>query len=262
MALLDGKVALVSGAGPGLGRDIALACGRQGATVAVGARTEANVEAIAAEIEGLGAKATALRLDICDADSCRSAVERVVETFGRLDVLVNNAFHAGDRTRFADADLDAWRRTMDVNLFGTLQLTQACVAPMAEQGDGRVVMVNSMSAVRMRPRFGAYTASKAALAAATKILAVELGTQGIRVNGVHPGYIWGESVAMYFEHLARQKGITPDEQYAEVASETALGYLPPSSEIAEAVVFFASDMSKPITGQALGVNAGHWLQGF
>ncbi|HEX2562723.1 MAG TPA: SDR family oxidoreductase, partial [Acidimicrobiales bacterium] len=69
-------------------------------------------------------------------------------------------------------------------------------------------------------------------------------------------------VAVYFEHLARQKGITPDEQYAEVASETALGYLPPSSEIAEAVVFFASDMSKPITGQALGVNAGHWLQGF
>jgi NAD(P)-dependent dehydrogenase (short-subunit alcohol dehydrogenase family) len=119
-----------------------------------------------------------------------------------------------------------------------------------------------MSAVRMRPRFGAYTASKAALAAATKILAVELGAQGIRVNGIHPGYIWGESVAMYFEHLARQKGITADEQYAEVASETALGYLPPSSEIAEAVVFFASDMSRPITGQALGVNAGHWLQGF
>jgi NAD(P)-dependent dehydrogenase (short-subunit alcohol dehydrogenase family) len=262
MALLDGKVALVSGAGPGLGRDIALACGRQGATVAVAARTEARVEVIAAEIEGLGAKALALRLDVCDADSCRGTVERVVDTFGRLDILVNNAFHAGDRTRFADADLDDWRRTMDVNLFGTLQLTQACVAPMAGQGDGRVVMVNSMSAVRMRPRFGAYTASKAALAAATKILAVELGAQGIRVNGVHPGYIWGDSVATYFEHLARQKGITPDEQYAEVASETALGYLPPSSEIAEAVVFFASDMSRPITGQALGVNAGHWFQGF
>ena len=262
MALLDGKVALVSGAGPGLGRDIALACGRQGATVAVGARTEARVEEIATEIEGQGAKALALRLDVCDADSCRRAVERVVETFGRLDVLVNNAFHAGDRTRFVDADLDDWRRTMDVNLFGTLQLTQACVGPMADQVDGRVVMVNSMSAVRMRPRFGAYTASKAALAAATKILAVELGTQGIRVNGVHPGYIWGESVAAYFEHLARQKGITPDEQYAEVASETALGYLPSSSEIADAVVFFASDMSKPITGQALGVNAGHWFQGF
>jgi NAD(P)-dependent dehydrogenase (short-subunit alcohol dehydrogenase family) len=262
MALLDGKVALVSGAGPGLGRDIALACARHGAIVAVGARTEDNVEAIAAEIGGLGAKALAFPLDICDADSCRGAVERVVATFGGLDVLVNNAFHAGDRTHFVDADLDDWRRTMDVNLFGTLQLTQACVAPMAERGDGRVVMVNSMSAVRMRPRFGAYTASKAALAAATKILAVELGARGIRVNGIHPGYIWGDSVELYFEHLARRKGITPEEQYSEVASETALGYLPPPSEIAEAVVFFASDMSKPITGQALGVNAGHWFQGF
>ena len=87
MALLDGKVALVSGAGPGLGRDIALACGRQGATVVVAARTEARVEAIAAELEGFGAKALALRLDVCDPDSCRAAVERVVETFGRLEVL-------------------------------------------------------------------------------------------------------------------------------------------------------------------------------
>ncbi|HEX2565102.1 MAG TPA: SDR family NAD(P)-dependent oxidoreductase, partial [Acidimicrobiales bacterium] len=89
MALLDGKVALVSGVGPGLGRDIALACGRQGATVAVAARTGARIDAIAAEIEGLGAKALALRLDVCDADSCRGTVEQVVDTFGRLDVLVN-----------------------------------------------------------------------------------------------------------------------------------------------------------------------------
>jgi NAD(P)-dependent dehydrogenase (short-subunit alcohol dehydrogenase family) len=84
----------------------------------------------------------------------------------------------------------------------------------------------------------------------------------VRVNGVHPGYIWGDSVEAYFEHLARRKGISPEEQYREVASETALGYLPPSAEIAEAVVFLASDMSKPITGQALGVNAGQWFQGF
>ncbi|HET6950295.1 MAG TPA: SDR family oxidoreductase, partial [Acidimicrobiales bacterium] len=181
---------------------------------------------------------------------------------GRLDVLVNNAFDDGDHRRFLDADLDRWRHTMDVNLFGTLQLTQAAVRPMVDQGDGRIVMINTMSSVRIRPNFGAYTASKAALAATTKILAAELGEHGVRVNGVHPGYIWGDSVAMYFDHLAGKKGITPDEQYAEVASETALRYLPPSSEIAEAVVFFASDMSKPVTGQALGVNAGHWFQGF
>ena len=262
MALLEGKVALVSGAGPGLGRDVALACGREGATVVVAARTEDKVQALAAEVEAAGAPALGLRLDITDAGQCRAVVERVVDAYGRLDVLVNNAFDDGDRTPFLEADLDRWRRTMDVNLFGTLQLTQACAPQMVAQGDGRIVMVNSMSAVRIRPGWGAYTASKAALAAVTKVLAAELGEHGVRVNGVHPGYIWGDSVETYFEYLAKKKGITAEEQYREVASETALGYLPHSSEIAEAVVFFASDMSKPITGQALGVNAGQWFQGF
>jgi NAD(P)-dependent dehydrogenase (short-subunit alcohol dehydrogenase family) len=263
VALLDGKVAPVSGAGPGLGRDVALACGREGATVVVAARTEEKVQALAAEVAAAtGAATLGLRLDITDAEACRATVGRVVADHGRLDVLVNNAFDDGDRTPFLDADLGSWRRTMDVNLFGTLQLTQACAPQMVAQGDGRIVMVNSMSAVRIRPGWGAYTSSKAALAAVTKILAAELGEHGVRVNGVHPGYIWGDSVETYFSYLARKKGITPDEQYREVASETALGYLPHSSEIAEAVVFFASDMSKPITGQALGVNAGQWFQGF
>jgi NAD(P)-dependent dehydrogenase (short-subunit alcohol dehydrogenase family) len=262
VALLDGKVTLVSGAGPGLGRDVALACGREGATVVVAARTEDKVQALAAEVEAAGAPARALRLDITDAGQCRAVVERIVEAYGRLDVLVNNAFDDGDRTPFLEADLDRWRRTTEVNLFGTLQLTQACAPQMVAQGDGRIVMVNSMSAVRIRPGWGAYTASKAGLAAVTKVLAAELGEHGVRVNGVHPGYIWGDSVETYFEYLAKKKGITAEEQYREVASETALGYLPHSSEIAEAVVFFASDMSKPITGQALGVNAGQWFQGF
>jgi NAD(P)-dependent dehydrogenase (short-subunit alcohol dehydrogenase family) len=262
VALLDGKVTLVSGAGPGLGRDVALACGREGATVVVAARTEDKVQALAAEVQAAGAPALGLCLDITDAAQCREGVERIVEAYGRLDVLVNNAFDDGDRTPFLEADLDRWRHTTEVNLFGTLQLTQVCAPQMVAQGDGRIVMVNSMSAVRIRPGWGAYTASKAGLAAVTKVLAAELGEHGVRVNGVHPGYIWGDSVEAYFDHLAKKKGITAEEQYREVASETALGYLPHSSEIAEAVVFFASDMSKPITGQALGVNAGQWFQGF
>jgi len=262
VGLLEGKVALVSGAGPGMGRDISLAFAREGATVVVGARTEDRVRDLAAEIEGQGAKALAVRLDVTDRGSCAAAVAAAVDTFGTLDVLVNNAFHDGGRRTFLESDIDRWRKAMDVNYFGTLQLTQAAAAPMIAQGDGRVVMINSMSAVRIRPGFGAYTGSKAALAAVTKILAAELGEHGVRVNGVHPGYIWGDSVEQWFAYLAAEKGISPEEQYRSVADETALGYLPPSREIAEAVVFFASDMSKPITGQALGINAGQWFQGF
>ena len=134
---------------------------------------------------------------------------------------------------------------------------------LRDQGDGgRIVMVNSMSAVRAQDRFGAYMASKAALAAATKSLAKELGRFGIRVNGVHPGYIWGDSVEQYFRYQADRRGITFEERYAETAAETSLGYLPHSSEIAGAVLFLASDLAKPITGQALHVNAGHWFEGF
>ncbi len=261
--LVHGKVALVSGIGPGMGRDISLLLAEHGADVALGARTIEKCEAVGEEVEKLGRQALPLRLDITDAASCEEAVATTVERFGRIDILVNNAFHDGDFARFIDADFDSWRTTMDVNLWGTLRLSQVVAKQMEAQGDGgRIVMTNSMSAVRIQERFGAYTASKAALAAATKTLAKELGRFGIRVNGVHPGYIWGDSVEQYFRYQADKRGITFEERYQEVAKETALGYLPHSAEIAGAVLFLASDLAKPITGQALHVNAGHWFEGF
>jgi NAD(P)-dependent dehydrogenase (short-subunit alcohol dehydrogenase family) len=257
--LVEGKVALVSGIGPGMGRDIALLLAEHGADVALGARRPEHRDAVAKEVADLGRQALSLALDVTDPESCDAAVAATVERFGRIDVLVNNAFHDGDFRRFADADLESWRRTMDVNLWGTLQLTQKVVPHMPD--GGRVVMTNSMSVVRIQERFGAYTASKAALAAATKTLAKELGRSGIRVNGVHPGYVWGPSVEAYFRHQAERRGITFEQRYAEVASETALGYLPHSSEIAGTVLFLASDLAKPITGQAIHVNGGHWFEG-
>lgn len=257
--LLEGRAAIVSGVGPGLGRDVALALAGQGADVVLGARSVERVEAVAAEVEALGRRAVAARLDITEPESCDAAAAACVDAFGRLDVLVNNAFHDGDFARFEEADLDSWRRTMEVNLWGTLRMTQAAVPAMREAGDGRVVMVNTMSVRRIQPRFGAYAASKGALETATKTLALELGRHGIRVNGIHPGYIWGDSVEAYFAHLAERRGTTPDEVYREVADETCLKYLPTSEEIAGSVLFFASDLSRPVTGQSLGVNAGHWL---
>jgi NAD(P)-dependent dehydrogenase (short-subunit alcohol dehydrogenase family) len=257
--LVDGKVALVSGIGPGMGRDIALQLAEHGADVALGARRPEHREAVAKEVTDLGRQALPLQLDVTDRASCAAAVDAVVDRFGRIDVLVNNAFHDGDFTRFADADLDSWKRTMDVNLWGTLQLSQLVVPHMPD--GGRIVNINSMSAVRVQERFGAYSASKAALAAATKTMAKELGRAGIRVNAVHPGYIWGESVEAYFRHQAERRGITFEERYDEVASETALRYLPHSSEIAGTVVFLCSDLARPVTGQAIHVNAGHWFEG-
>jgi NAD(P)-dependent dehydrogenase (short-subunit alcohol dehydrogenase family) len=259
MGMLDGKVAVVSGLGPGMGRDISLALAREGADIVMAARQERRMEKCAPEIEALGRRVLPVVCDITSADDCAALAERVRSEIGRLDILVNNAFADGDHQTFEDSSIDAWRATMDVNFFGTLQLTRALIPLLTEQDDSRVIMINTMSMQRIDPGMGAYAASKAALANATKTLAVELGSKGVRVNGVHPGYIWGRSVEWYFNHLAEQRGVTFQEVYDEIAGTTCLGYLPSSEEIAGTVLFFASPLSKPVTGQYLSVNAGHYL---
>ncbi|MBK6857713.1 MAG: SDR family oxidoreductase [Microthrixaceae bacterium] len=259
--LLEGKVGLVSGIGPGMGRDIALAFAREGADVALLGRTEERLRSVAEEIEALGRRALPVVCDIADEAACGAAAVAVAEGLGRIDVLVNNAYHGGDAKPFMEADLADWHTTMEVNLFGSLYLTRACVPHLEASGDGRVVMINTMSVQRIERRWGAYVASKGALAAITKTLARKLGAKGIRVNGVHPGYIYGDSVEWYFNHQAEKRGITFQEVYDEVAAETCLGYLPHSEEIAGTVVYFASPLSRPVTGQMIGVNAGHWFNG-
>ena len=259
--MLEGKVAIVSGVGPGMGRDISLAFAREGADVALGGRTLSRLEDLAAEVEALGRRALPVVCDIVDEAGCTAAAGRAAAELGGVDILVNNAYDGGDNARFMDADLERWRRTMDVNLWGSLAMTRAVVPHMEARGDGRVIMINSMSVQRIKPRWGAYVASKGALAAVTKTLALELGAKGIRVNAIHPGYIYGDPVEWYFNHLAEKRGITFQEVYDEVASETCLGYLPNSEEIAGTAVYFASALAKPVTGQMIGVNAGHWFNG-
>jgi len=257
--LLDGKAAIISGIGPGMGRDISLLFAEHGADLVLGARTVASCEAVAQEVRALGRRAEVVHLDITDPESCQAAAAVAVDAFGGIDILVNNAFQDGNHKTFERSSLDEWKATMDVNLWGTLQMTEAVVPAMVERGGGHIVMINSMSTHRIEPKYGAYATSKGALETASKALARELGIHGIRVNSVFPGYIWGDKVEWYFEHLAKKEGITPEEYYRRVADETALKYLPHSSEIAGSVLFFASDLSKPVTGQGLGVNAGHWI---
>ena len=259
--LLEGKVGIVSGIGPGMGRDISLAFAREGAYVVLVGRTASKLEGVAAEVEALGRRALPVVCDIADEAACRAAVEQAATALGRIDIVVNNAYDGGDAKEFMEADLDRWRQTMEVNLFGSLHMTRAAVPHLEATGDGRVIMINTMSTQRIQHRWGAYAASKGALATVTKTLALELGPRGIRVNGVHPGYIYGDSVEWFFNHQAEKRGVTFQEVYDEVASETCLGYLPHSEEIAGTVVFFASPLAKPVTGQMIGVNGGHWFNG-
>ncbi len=173
-------------------------------------------------------------------------------------MLVNNAFRSAPYDTFEDAKLDDWRQIFEVNVFGSLALTQA-VVPLMKPAGGSVVMINSMSTRIVEPRFGGYAASKGALMTAAQTLAKELGGYRIRVNSVVPGYIWGPALERWFAALAGQRGTTAEAIYEEIAGRTALGHIPTSEEVAAAVVFFASDLSRAITGQALDVNAGHFF---
>src|SRR6185295_5213958 len=190
--LLADRVGIVSGIGPGMGRDIALAFAREGAHVVLAARTASALEEVAAEVRARGRRALAVPTDIAKPADCARLADAAQAEFGRIDVLVNNAFLSGRYDPVEQASMDDWRRVLDVNLFGSIQLSQAVIPHMKKRGGGSIVMVNSMSIRIIEPRFGGYAASKGALMAATQTMAKELGADGIRVNSVVPGYIWSD----------------------------------------------------------------------
>jgi NAD(P)-dependent dehydrogenase (short-subunit alcohol dehydrogenase family) len=255
--LLEDRTGIVSGIGPGMGRDISLALAREGANLVLGARTEERLREVAAEVEGLGRKAAWVSTDVTDNGQCVALAAKAIETFGSIDVLVNNAFIQPPLKRIEYDDIDQWRKSHEVNVIGSLQMTRAVIEQMKQQGSGSIVFINSMTIRNPGEKLGAYSATKAALLLMARTLARELGEYGIRVNTVVPGYIWGPNLKWYFRYLSEKDGRTVEEIYGEVAAETALGKLPTSEEIADAVVFFASDMARAITGQSLDVNAGH-----
>jgi NAD(P)-dependent dehydrogenase (short-subunit alcohol dehydrogenase family) len=259
--LLDGKVAIVSGVGPGMGRDIALAFAEEGADLVLAARTPSKLETVAEEIRAAGRKALCVPTDVTDPAQCQALVDACIAEHGKLDVLVNSAFVQPPFQKIEDTSVETFRAAFDVNFFGHVWLTQAAIPHLKAAAPASIVFINTMSTRRIRENFGAYTSSKMALSGLAKVLAVELGPDRVRVNSVHPGYIWGESVRWYFQSQADQRGVTFDEIYDETASQTALHHLPGSDEISQAVVFLASErMASSITGEAIDVNAGMFIR--
>jgi NAD(P)-dependent dehydrogenase (short-subunit alcohol dehydrogenase family) len=258
--LLEGKTAVVSGAGPGLGRSICVRFAREGANVVAADLDDAvladTVAATAAASSRSTAAAAGVRTDITDRVQCDALFARAVDEFGRVDILVNDAYHGGDFSLFEDADLADWRATADVNLFGTLTVTQAALPALKASGSGRVIMICTHGVEVIQPTFGAYAASKAAVAQATKQLAAELGPHNIRVNAVFPGPIWGALLRGYLDQEAAAHGMEPQAMYDEFASRNALNTLLEPDVIAGSVVFLASDLAAAVSGQAIYANAG------
>ena len=255
--LLENKVAVVTGIGPGMGRSIALRFARHGAGVVLGARRVERLEAVADELRAVGCDPLVVPCDIADAAACGRLVDAAAERFGRIDILIQNGHHEGDWKLALDADPDEWRRIMDINLFGALHLVQRAVPVMPGAG-GSIVLVNSGAALRTPPTMGAYSTSKAALSALTRTLALELGPRGIRVNGIYLGPVEGENLFRLGEGAAAAAGISMDQWVAGKAREVPLGHIPTPDECAGSVLFFASQLSAPVTGQHLSVNGGQW----
>ena len=256
MLLLD-KVVVVSGVGPGLGRSIAIRSAMQGADVVLAARTESRLAEVAHEVRALGRRALAVPTDISDSAAAERLAQATLAEFGRADALVHNAFAIPPLTSLADADLDAIRAAVETNAVAALRLTRL-FTPALAASRGSVVMINSAVLRHSRPGFGGYKMAKEALLALAQSLATELGPQGIRVNSVAPGYIWGGSLKWYFGHLARQRGVDAQQVYDEIAAGIDLRRLPEPDEVADAVVFLASPMARAITGQCLGVDGGEY----
>lgn len=260
--LLQNKVAIVSGVGPGMGRDIALALTREGAHTVLVARSTEMLDRVGAEVARAGGSALTVAADITVADDCARIAHSAVERFGRIDVLVNNAFSIGELTPFAEADLDGgWRQAFEVNLYGSLRLTQRVIGYMRRGDGGSIIMINTVSTHKTTAGFAAYAASKSALRTTARYLAEELGPDAIRVNSVTPGYIMGEALMGHFSALGAQLGTSGAEVRDGIEARLPLRHIPHSSEIADAVVFYASPLSRAVTGTDLDVNCGEYIRG-
>jgi NAD(P)-dependent dehydrogenase (short-subunit alcohol dehydrogenase family) len=255
--MLDGKVVVISGVGPGLGTTLAHRCAQNGADLVLGARTVERVENVAKQINDTGSKALAVRVDITDDDEVNYLVETTMATYGKVDVLVNNAFRVPSMKPLAGTSFQHIRDAIELSALGALRLIQA-FTPSLETTHGSIVNVNSMVLRHSQAKYGAYKMAKSTLLAMSHSLATELGEKGIRVNSVAPGYIWGETLQAYFEHQAGKYGTTVDQIYAATAANSDLKRLPTEDEVASAILFLASDLSSGISGQTLDVNCGEY----
>ena len=255
--LLENKVVVISGVGPALGTTLARRCAEAGADLVLAARTVERLDEVAGQVSGFGRRALAVRTDITDDAQVDNLVVEAMAAYGKVDVLINNAFRVPSMKPLADTTFQHIRDAIELTVLGALRLTQGFTPALAES-KGAVVNVNSMVIRHSQPKYGAYKMAKAALLAMSQSLATELGPQGIRVNSVAPGYIWGGTLQSYFAHQAGKYGTTVEQIYDAAAAASDLKRLPTEDEVASAILFMASDLSSGITGATLDVNCGEY----
>lgn len=241
---MKGRVAFVTGASQGIGRECALALARAGARVVAGARSTDKLADLVAEIREAGGEAHAVSLDVTSDESVKSAFADAEATFGAVEILVNNAGITKDGLAMRMSS-EAWSDVIDTNLTGAFRCIQAVMRGMMKKRWGRVINVSSVVGLSGNPGQANYVSSKAGLIGLTKSLSQELGSRNITVNAVAPGFV----------ETAMTEALT-DEARAAITGKIPLGQIGTSADIAHAVCFLAADESGYITGHTLSVNGG------
>lgn len=242
----DGKVALLTGGGSGIGRAAALALAREGAAVMVAGRRDGPLRAVVGEIGLLGGRADSAPVDVRQEGQVRSAVAAAVERFGGLDVVVNAAGMVPRWTPVGDTADQSWLETIEVNLTGAFRVIRAAL-PHLRVGGGSIVNVSSISAVRARHSIASYSAAKAGLLALTRCVAAEEGWRGVRCNCVVPSWVETPMTSDFLADEASRREVGERHMLQRVATP---------EEIAEAILYLASDAASFVTGTALAVDGG------
>ena len=249
---LEDKVAIVTGGGQGIGRAFALRFASEGAHVVVADIQEEKAGSVAREVRDLGTNGLAVRTDVSDPASTRAMVERTVERFGRVDVLVNNAaiFATIKMKPFEEIGREEWETMMAVNLTGAFLCCQAVAPRMREQGWGRIINISSATVLMGRPYYAHYVTSKAGIIGMTRALANELGSDNITVNAIMPGAT---------ETEVPRETVNPEQAEALIASQ-AIHRRERPDDLVGAAAFLASDDAGFITGQSINIDGGHNFQ--
>lgn len=245
--LLEKKVALITGAGRGIGKEIALKMAEEGASIVIADIAEDTMETAKQEIEALGVKALAVKTDISDEKSVKAAVDSAVQTFGKIDILVNNAA-VFKKAPFLEMTGDMWDFTSNINLKGIFHVTRAVAAIMAENKQGVIISISSVDAFQGCRDYSHYAMTKAGVVGLSRTLAQELGPFQIRVNVIAPGIMLTD--------MTRDRVEANKEAYLE---KVPIGRIGVPEDIANAAVFLASDKSSYITGQVIHVNGGMYF---
>jgi NAD(P)-dependent dehydrogenase (short-subunit alcohol dehydrogenase family) len=258
--LLKNKTVVISGVGLGLGKEIASAALRDGATVVMGARTEDKLREIAAELDPSGKRVACCRTNITDPKQCGALMKTAVDRFGGVDAVVQVAAFELISSTLESTSNDEWSKSFNTNVIGSVQVVEAAAPHLRARGGGSVVLIGTQAMYKPQLLQMAYGASKGALLSAMYYMAKELGPDKIRVNMVVPTWMWGPPVEIFVKWQAQERGVPEDEIVRGITANMPLGEIPPDEAVADAVIFFCSDRARMITGQSLLVNAGELMR--